>query len=982
MSVESSPGHRFIVEAKEHLACMMTAVMALERNPEQRIHLEDLLRACHSLKGGAGFIGLGTIERLAHAMETAVERIRDGATVPTPEVIDRLLFALDRVNALVDDSGHSSSADIAEPMERLRPILEGTAANGITAMPESTQKPSAAPAQSVIARSVAGPSEFPISHRVLDSFRQHPAFLYGVKLDWFQCERACQLFPTEIARRLESVGTLLDSRMQLSGPLLFAGPPVPPLWYWAILSSQLGPDQFAQNLGIPCAVIVRLESVINEPHSEPVAAPTPPRPSATVGSLRIPVALIDRMMGLAGELVLIRNQATHSTDPTNAPARQVMRRLDSITNELQDAALRMRMQPVGTLFDRFPRLVRDLARQLGKQIECIITGAEVELDKTILEMLSDPLTHLVRNCCDHGIEMPDQRLQSGKPPIGNIRLSARQERGQILIEIRDDGRGLDREAIKRKAVQQGLKRSDELDRLSERQLDDLILLSGFSTATRVTDLSGRGVGMDVVRANLEQIGGAVEIASAQGQGVTFSLRLPLTLAIIPCLLMQSNDQRFVLPQRDIEEIVLLRPDDARLRIECGNGEEVLRFRGRLLPLIRLGDALARRQPFTSAIRAELAAHHHAAGPATAPLYAVVIRAGSNRFGLIVDAVLGSAEIVVKPLHALLRPLSVYTGATILGDGGVALILSGDGLARHGGITFGLHSELAALPETEAIVNQTLLLFHCGAAELLAIPLEAVRRVIMIQPHRIERVGDRELVDVNGTTFNVLRLERFLNVAACPDRGNLFLILPRDASASVALLASDIIDTPTQPVNLDDKAYQAAGVLGTATIRGQIAIFLDLARLVSMWQMSQTLKPKALPGSGQRILVVDDTAFFRKLVASCLESAGYEVVTACQGTEAIAFLKRDKFDLVVSDIEMPEMDGLALAQHVRSDVGFEGLPLMALSSLSSEEVRSRSLEAGFDTHEVKFDRDSFMAAVQRLLGSGRLRSSASGDSTRA
>jgi two-component system chemotaxis sensor kinase CheA len=963
---------RFVVEAREHLARMTSAIMALERGDEGYAdHLEELLRATHSLKGGAGFSGLSKVERLAHSMETAVENIRDGSTAPTHDVVDVLLFALDRVGALVDDAEHSEGADISEPLERLRPITTANVRSSVaqlrTTAPQQIATKTAAP----IVRLAAAPAEFPISERVLDPRKPHAGFLYGIKLDWFQCERGFDLPPLEVARRLERAGVVLDSRMELSGPTLLEDLPHPPLWYWAVVSSPLGPDQFAQQLDVPCAAIVRLESVVNGPRAQAAAAATRPRPATSPGSLRIPVNLIDRMMGLAGELVLVRNQATHATDLANAPARQLMRRLDAITNELQDAALRMRMQPVGTLFDRFPRVVRDVARQLGKQIDLEISGAEVELDKTIIELLADPLMHLVRNCCDHGIETPDQRVRAGKPPGGLIRLSARQERGQIVIEIRDNGRGLDREAIRRKALQQGVKRGEELDRLSERQLYDLILLSGFSTAAQVTELSGRGVGMDVVRTNLEQVGGVVEIDSAPGSGTVFSLRLPLTLAIMPCLLLQSGDERFVLPQRDVEEIVFLDPANRPARIESSNDEEVLRLRGRLLPVARLRETLGRRHPVDTATRVEIVQRYQNTNSSPEPCYVIVLKIGSHRFGLVVDGVLGGAEIVVKPLHTLLRPLGVYGGATILGDGGVALILSGEGIARHSGVAYRTYPEMELLPNAETSDAQALLLFRYGATELLATPLSAVRRVVMIARDRIQQLGDCEMVDVDGAAINVLRLDRFLGVSACPDGASLFLILPRNTAAPVGLLASEIVDTPTQSLNLDEQAYRADGVLGTAMIRGQIAMFLDIDRVVGMWQLARESPRPALPGSsGKRILLVEDTRFFRQLVASYLESDGYEVLTACNGSEGLALLATTAIDLVVSDIEMPEMDGLSLARRLRQIPTFERLPLLALTSLGSEAARAASRAAGFDAHDVKLDRGRFLAAVRELLTRGR------------
>lgn len=975
MSTEPSHSQRFVVEAREHLACMTSGLMALERGEgDPRAHFEQLLRAAHSIKGGAGFTGRGKIEQLSHAMETALESIRDGRCFPTPEVIDVLLSALDRLSAMVDDLEHSEEADVSDLLARLRPLIEPSTSPVEAGSFRVIAPPGRDSSSAQMAKSVAQPGEFPLSERVLAAWQRHAAFLYGVKLDWFQCERDFGLAPLEVAKRLEQAGGVLDSRIDLTGPPLADGLPYPPLWYRAIISSSLKPEEFAQQLGIPCAAIVRLECVDNDPRppGRPAAASTRQKaPAAT--SLRIPVALIDRMMGLAGELVLVRNQAVHSTDPAAVHLRQLMRRLDSVTNELQDAALRMRMQPVGTLFDRFPRLVRDLARQLGKQIEIHISGTEVELDKTILEMLSDPLTHLVRNCCDHGIEMPDERTRVGKTPAGAINLSARQQGGRILIEIRDDGRGLDREAIKRKALQQGVRSQDELDRLSEQQVYGLILLSGFSTATRVTDLSGRGVGMDVVKTNLEQIGGVLEIDSAAGEGTVFTLSLPLTLAIVPCLLVQSDRQRYALPQRDVEEIVLLEPGAQRAGIECSHDEELLRLRGRLLPVTRLGEVLNRRQPFSPQTWSQIVAAHHPGPQEQERMYVAVLKFGSHRFGLVVDDLLGSEDIVVMPLHPLLRPLGIYGGATILGDGGVAMILSGEGIARHSGIAYRPPvRESPALPAAqEATESHTLMLFRCGPAELLALSLGAVRRVVTIHRERIQRVGDRELINIDGTAINVLRLDQLLHLSPCPAQDLLHLILPRHRGTPVGLLVSEIADTPTLQLQIDTQAYRAEGILGSVLIRGQIALLLDLDRLLEIWEQATAIPRLALPaGPGKRVLVVEDTQFFRQMIKSQLESAGHEVTLATNGSEALDRLAEATFDLVVSDIEMPVMDGHALARRIREESRFASLPLLAVTTLSGQEDRDRALACGFDAYEVKLDSRSFLASVSELLQRGR------------
>lgn len=970
--METSDNQRFVVEAREHLAAMTAALIALERgDADPRARVEQLLRAAHSVKGGAGFTGRRNVERLAHALETAIENVREGRIAASAEAIDAMLAVLDRVGGMIDDLEHSDEVDISEPMTRLGPLIDAAAppASGPGAI---EARPSPRTTDATVDASMAQVSDFPLSERVRSGWSPGTSFLYGVKLDWFACEREFGIDPLEVARRLEDSGTLLDSRVDPAEGSLHQGPARPPLWCRAIIAATLPPEEFSRRLDIPCAAILCLQQVSGgAPSDAPRPAPRP-RPPAAATSLRISVPLIDRMMELAGELALVRNQALRATDPTNASLRRLMRRLDSVTTDLQDAALRMRMQPVANLFDRFPRTVRDLARQVGKQIELQITGSEVELDKTVLEALADPLTHLIRNCCDHGIEPPEQRVRSGKPPTGLITLGARQDRGQIVIEVRDDGKGLDPEAIKRKAIESGIKGRGELDALNERQLFDLILLSGFSTAARVTDLSGRGVGMDVVKTNLEQIGGSVEIDSAIGRGTLFSLRLPLTLAIMPCQLVSCGERRYAIPQRDLEEIVLLEPDRGRARIECTQDEEVLRLRGALVPVVRLAEVLGSREPFTAETRARIIARHHPPKEPTARQYVAILRVGSHRFGLVVDNVLGSEDIVVKPLHPLLRQLGIFGAATILGDGAVALILIGEGIARHSGILHRpLVQELPGPPDSATGASRTLMLFRHGPSELLAMPLADVRRVVMIRRDRIERVGDRELVNVDGAAVGVFRLDQVLNLSACPDEGPLFLILPRNPRASVGLLASAIVDTPTLPFQLDDRAYKVDGVLGSSMIRGQIAIFIDVDRLVQMWLDSNGASRGSLPRAARRkVLVVEDTRFFQRLITSYLESGGFDVALAANGAEGLARLAEGPFDLIVSDIEMPVMDGLEFARRVRADARFAGIPMLALTTLSGPEHRARAAESGFDGYEVKLDRDILLAAVGALLGSDR------------
>ncbi len=961
MPAERALIYEFASEAKEHLAGVADDLLALEqrRDDSARSRIDRLFRAVHSVKGAAGFFGCRNVESLAHAMEAILEDARERPDAPSAAVIDALLAGSDLVLALLDDVERSNDADIADLLSRLHALLPD-AAPGRALAPLPAGKPT-------LTMAAVPLGERPAAH----------AYLHGLEIDLAECQRHGRT-PLAVLRRVQEVGAILDGCLDIPDADLEAGLPSGPLTYRAVVSAALPLEEFACGLELPGVRVVPLEAppAPPAPVAVPREAPPAPPPETVPGTerrdtLRIPVGLVDRLMTLAGELVLVRNQSVRAIDPRDAALRPIVQRLDAVTAELQDAVLRTRMQPVGNLFNKFPRLVRDLARQLGKQIELDLSGTDVELDKTILEALSDPLTHLVRNCCDHGIETPERRRQAGKPPAGLVSLSARHLGGQILLTIRDDGRGIDPEAIRRKAIQQGLRTSAELARLDAREVFNLILLPGFSTAAAVTELSGRGVGMDVVKTNLDRLGGVLEIDSEPGHGTTFVLRLPLTLAIIPCLIVAASGERYAIPQKDLEELVCLHPAQARARVEHAFDHEVVRLRDRLLPLVRLPEVLRRPAPFTAATWAEVLRAHRGK-PAGGPLYFAVARVGSRRFGLVVDDILNTEEVVVKPMHSALKPLACYAGATIRGDGRVALILSMEGIARHAGVRFDPTAE-ADRPagDGRGPEAQAMLLFRWGPREQFAVPLGLVRRIEMVQAERIERVGEQEFITVQGVPTPVLRLDRFLPVSPCPDREVMFLLLPKDPRHPMGLLLSAVVDTVQLPVELHRDAVPGDGLLGSAVVRGKLTLFPDLGRLAERMVPDEGRPAReALPGRRRRVLLVEDTQFFRQVVRGYLEDAGFEVVTADNGAEGLERLEGGRFDLVVSDIEMPVMDGWAFARAVRERPDGAGLPLMALTTLSSEADRAKALACGFDRHETKLDRERFLAAVTDLLGGGR------------
>ncbi|MFN8709482.1 MAG: chemotaxis protein CheW, partial [Planctomyces sp.] len=542
-------------------------------------------------------------------------------------------------------------------------------------------------------------------------------------------------------------------------------------------------------------------------------------------SLRINVELLDRLMNLIGELTLIRNQTQVTFGQEQGESRNLIQRLSSVTSELQGTVLQTRMQPVGNLFGRFPRMVRDLARQLGKEVEIVTVGQEVELDKTVIERLSDPLMHLIRNSIDHGLEMPEAREAAGKARCGKIVLSATPADGQVCIEIRDDGRGIDPVAVRNRAAAMGLRTEADLDRMSNRELFSLILLPGFSTAKAVTDVSGRGVGMDVVKTNVEELDGSLTIDSWPGAGTSMLLRVPLTLAIVPCLIVTVGAQRYAVPQRELEEVVCLHPQLDR-HLEQAFDTEVLRLRDSLLPVIRFAEVLERRRPFTAEDKAEILARHGSGQRDPNQVeYVLILRSGGRRIGLLVDSVRGREEIVVKPIHPALKQVGVFSGATLMGDGRVALIANVEGIVEHAQC-YSLNAEVS---QTSSIRDphevHRVLLFEYGPHEQFALPLIQVRRVELLEMNRIEHIGDRDYFTIDGRATRILRLTELMNVSSCDEPSTMFLILPKFVPEPIGILVHRIIDTESLAIEL--QSTNERGVLGTAVVRDRLSLFLDV-----------------------------------------------------------------------------------------------------------------------------------------------------------
>jgi two-component system chemotaxis sensor kinase CheA len=580
-------------------------------------------------------------------------------------------------------------------------------------------------------------------------------------------------------------------------------------------------------------------------------------PALSDSNIRVDVGLLDKLMNLVGELVLARNQILQfSTTQQDATFLNTTQRLNLITTELQEGVMKTRMQPIGNIWSKFPRVVRDMARACGKQVHLEMEGKETELDKTLIEAIKDPLTHLVRNAVDHGIEVPEKRAAAGKPAEGRLFLRAFHEGGQVNIEISDDGAGIDLEEVKQKALEKGLITSDQAARMSEREQLNLIFLPGLSTAEKVTNVSGRGVGMDVVKTNIERIGGAVDIQSRLGQGTTLKIKIPLTLAIIPALIVTSGGDRYAIPQVSLLELVRLEGEQARKGIEMIHGAPVHRLRGKLLPLVYLnrqlcveknGDgsnwAAGEGKEVTMQAGAQIQSLDFGAVRSAANI--VVLQADDHHFGLVVDEINDTEEIVVKPLGKQLKGLTTFAGATIMGDGRVALILDVLGLAQRANVVTEVRDRGVAEKAAEAEVHhddgESLLLLRGPDNGRMAMPLSLVARLEEFNRSSVERAEGRHVVQYRGQILPLIHLSSALaerrqqSRSVEPSEGGgesekIQVVVYTDQDRSVGLVVDRILDIAHEKVSAR-KYLGRQGTLGSLVVQGRVTELLDVKGII-------------------------------------------------------------------------------------------------------------------------------------------------------
>lgn len=618
--------------------------------------------------------------------------------------------------------------------------------------------------------------------------------------------------------------------------------------------------------------------------------------------------------------------------------------------------MKTRMQPIGNAWAKLPRIVRDLSLELNKKIDLQMHGAETELDRQVLELIKDPLTHMVRNSADHGIEVPAERVKAGKPEGGRIALNAFHEGGHIIIEIKDDGKGLNTKRIRQKIVEQGLATDAELDGMSIQQIHQFIFKAGFSTAAEVTAVSGRGVGMDVVRTNIEKIGGTIELKSEEGRGSTFTIKIPLTLAIVSALIVECAGERFAMPQISVVELVRV-SGGSDMKIERINDTPVLRLRNRLLPLVFLDQAL-RLVPYSSEIDTE------------SEKFIIVTLVGSYQFGIVVDRVFDTEEIVVKPVAPILRDIEMFSGNTILGDGSVIMILDPNGVASA--------SSESAVADTSTHDDEmktgvrssdlvALLLFTAGGVEPKAVPLSLVARLEEIEVSSIEWVNNRHVVQYRGRLMPLISMRDDFQRRT---EGRQPILVFSDQDKTMGLMVDEIVDIVESALSIELRSSDA-GILGSAVIANKATEIIDvgffLAKAFGDWFKNHDDTAFGSESGRARILLVDDSPFFRNMLVPLLSVAGYEVDTADNADDALRRREGgERYSIIISDIEMPGMNGFELAEEIKRDERWRTTPIIALSSHTNKADFDRGREVGFADYVAKFDRDALIKSLSQTL----------------
>lgn len=1021
----------FREESLEHIEVVETKLMDVETEGMDADSINTIFRSIHTIKGGSGFLGFEAIKNIAHSMESLLDMIRNGRAEMTDAASDILLRGTDILKAMLNDLANQDDIPIEEEIRILEALIRGEDPSAAPAAPApAAEKPAATTADTDDESDSEGGGPLPIvSKDELDSYFKKGFNTYRLPMSReVHREKMAKKDFKHLKDYLNSFGCLIWE----DGSIDNEEPGITKIVFATVLdqefagaSMKVEADELEKLDKATCHKLYEQAAPKPKPKPEaakveaptaeapkaaaepaPAAKPAAPvkkasakpksasAPTATPQSttVRVSTALLNRLMNLAGELILSRNQLVQKLDNKDLAELQS---LNQRLSELQESVMQTRLQQVGAVFNKVPRMVRDLSRSLGKQVKVELGGVEVELDRTIIDSITDPLTHLVRNSIDHGIEDPETRMKAGKPGEGTLALRAYHEGGQVNLEITDDGKGIDADVLKRKALEKGIVTPAEVDAMGHREALNIIFRPGFSTASEITDVSGRGVGMDVVKTTFERLGGTIDLNSEHGRGTTILVKLPTTLAIVSAVIIDVEDNNFAIPQTNIEEIVRVKEHEMAAKLERIGHYEIFRLRGRLLPVLRLADVLELKRYFIDkdGVKHEDRRSHlsdrrkRGKNQTTHPdrkkrdgedrreqgrtMYIVVLRVGLHQYGLLVNRIRDVEEVVVKPLSSFLKGIKTFHGTTILGDGRVIMILDCNGISTHADLKFdalqdisdkdsGLHAH------ADHHENQSFLIFNNHPSENFALPLSFITRIEKVSADRIERVGDEEYVQISGKNVPLFRLE---NKIGCKpgeydEEGVFYLLIPNLVRSRYAIVATRVQDVVSTSVDVQVDVMNRAGILGTSIIKDKMTIVLDIYGLFGEKRESGLIRSER----EHTILLAEDTPFFRTMIRKYLEEHHLNVIEAVHGQEAWELLEEnaDTIDLVLSDIEMPVMNGYELVTKIKRHPVYSKLPVMAITALDNPQAFQEGKQAGFDAYQVKLDRDELIKTIDSLL----------------
>lgn len=967
MALSQEELEEFNAESLELLEAMEKIFLSLDQGGDFPQSYDFLFRTLHNLKGSAALMELNRLAAHTHELENILVGFKGKDSLPK-EYISLFLRGIDATRLVI--AGQEVNFDFSVKIEGLRPeapapeLPQSAVEEFVTECEETIER--VAKTLAVMESGSLGKEALDELYRDVHSMKG-TAFLFSFELLGATAHAMESSLENVRNETHDCTPELLDA--------LFKSLKQMEMLVQRIKAKQPFEDQaatvqaLAETLARTSANLPLRDSKPTNPEAANPGTGSQAKSDEGAGSIRVPVALLDSLMTLMGEMVLVRNQVLQYSNRTeDLEFASMSKRLNVVTSEIQGELMKTRMQPIGNVLGKFNRVVRDLSHELGKGITLSISGAETELDKSLLEAIKDPLTHIVRNSCDHGIETPEVRRKSGKPEAGSISIRAFHEGGQVVVEVGDDGKGLNKEVLLKKAVEKGLITQAQTVHLSEKEIFQLIFAPGFSTAAKVTNVSGRGVGMDVVRTNIERIGGTVDLSSRSGIGTTIKIKIPLTLAIVPALIVKVGDGTFAIPQVQLEELVRVDAQSEQ-QIEILHGSPVYRLRGNILPLIDLSQLLGlSKEP-----------------PARRVTNIAVLNAEGCSFGVIIDEVQDTADIVVKPINRLLKSIQAYSGATVLGDGSIALIFDVLGISKMAQIARERSKSIEASERASATGElQDFLLFSLNSKTTHALVLSYVHRLEVFKASEIENSGQHRVIRYGDLILPLISANAQLGYGdSAGGNAEVPVVVIERRGQLYGIEVNAILDTMSTDIEMTPEMIRQTGIFGNLNMKDRLIVVVDPFELIGRslgepveqeltWSSANARVSDDKLGTAseprlRNILLVEDNVFFRRSIKSLLEKDGYEVMTANNGEEALDLLGQHsaRVALIVSDIEMPRLNGLQLATRVRQQPSLQHIPMMAVSSLADRRAIQRGTEAGFDAYLEKLKPGPLLSKVAEL-----------------